>query len=200
MTNTVTVAGLLMMSGVCLYAAVHHLLVGLQRPRNLTHLLFSGMCLAVGVFGPTEVLGYRAQSVADYAVALKLGLACITAFGALYPWFIASFTGQRFNRWFVVWTVPFVVLFIVNLLQPYGAQFVESTRLERLPLPWGETIPRPIGVKSVGLPMAVALFMSNYVFGVFSLAKAWRRERSSVMAAMLIATLISMAGGVEGSL
>ena len=47
--NTLTISSLLVLAGVCLYAAINHLIVALRQHLYRSHLLFAGLSLTVAL-------------------------------------------------------------------------------------------------------------------------------------------------------
>jgi diguanylate cyclase (GGDEF)-like protein/PAS domain S-box-containing protein len=196
----VFVTSLLVLTGVCAYAAARHLSVAWRRPRNFTHLLFAGMCLAAALFGLFQAQAYQAKNLADLVATLKWNLCLIAIFFMLFPWFIAEFTKLHPWPWLVSSSILFAALFLINLLQPYSLQFESLSGLEPLVLPWGETITQPVGTIGIWFKIAVLLVLTNIGFAFYALVLAYRHDRSRPMLAMLFAVVVYLLVAIEGIL
>ena len=133
--NGGVIPGLYLLSGICAYAAINHLATALRPPHDRVHLLFSGMCLLMVMFGPLQAWGYRAENVAELVSALKWSLAVIMPFLILLLWFIAEYTDVRPRPLMTGLNILFAVLFMINLIQPYSLQYEEIKGLEHLYVP-----------------------------------------------------------------
>ena len=133
--NGIVIPGLYLLSGICAYAAINHLATALRPPHDRAHLLFSGMCLLMVMFGPLQVWGYRAENVAELVPALKWSLAVIMPFLILLLWFVAEYSGVRPRLLLTGLNILFAVLFVINLMQPYSLQYEEIKGLERVHIP-----------------------------------------------------------------
>ncbi|MBI5460668.1 MAG: EAL domain-containing protein [Gammaproteobacteria bacterium] len=194
------VTSLLVLSGVCAYAAVRHFSVAWHRPGNLTHRLFAGMCLTAVLFGVSHVQVYRATTLVEFVVALKWNISFIVLTFMLFPWFIAEFTGLRPRRWLVASNMLFAALFLINLFQPYSLQFAELSGLEALRLPWGETIAHPVGRTGAGFGIGSLLVLTNIGFALYALGVIYRRNRARTILAMLLAVGVYLVTAIEGVL
>jgi hypothetical protein len=138
--NEIVIPSLYLLSGICSYASINHLSTALRQPRDHVHLLFSGMCLLMVMVCLLQIWGYRAETVAHFVPSLKWSLAAITQFLILFLWFVAEYTGVRPQPLLTGLSVLLAVLLFVNLTQPYSLQYEDIQRLERLRVPWNETL------------------------------------------------------------
>ena len=110
-------------AGVCLYAAIVHLLIGLRsQPRDRVHLTFAAISLLFGIYSINIVFLNAAiddGSVSHFLATDKWGLLTnYLAYACLF-WFIAVYTyaGQYLVP--VVTTVVYVVIALSNYVLPY---------------------------------------------------------------------------------
>jgi diguanylate cyclase (GGDEF)-like protein/PAS domain S-box-containing protein len=196
----IVVPTLLVLTGICAYAAINHLSIGLKRPFDRAPLLFAGMCVMAVLHGLTHILMHRAQNAADMFTALKLNLSAVAALHFLLLWFIAEFTQVRPQR--LLWGVSLVIvtLFALNLVLPHGLQYAAAPTIEYIRLPWGETLVSPAGVNGGWFRFSVLTVAVLYVYGLTAFAMAWRRDRKAVTLAMFCGMAVLVATAVEGIL
>ena len=196
--NTLTITSLLLLDGVCLYAVINHLNVGLRRPYNRAHLLFAGLSLGVVLLVLGQYQAYQASTIADYVSALRWNLAFIFAAFILFHWFIAECTGVKPKRFLYGMTVLFSVLLIFNQFAPYTIQYSEVTRLTSLRLPWGEVISEPVARNSVAFYIGSLAVLTDFGYALYALVVAWRREHRRTTLAMLLALGVFLLSAIEG--
>ena len=134
------VTTLYVMSGVCAFAALHHGLAVLRRRVNRIHLLFALLSLAIMGMVLARAGAYQAQTAEALVAMRKWEVATVSFFFSLFPWFIAEYTGIRPRKFMLGLTAFFVLMFALNLIQPYGLQFTGLPRLTYFELPWGERV------------------------------------------------------------
>ena len=138
--TTLLVPALYLVSGLCAFAVLHHGLAALQRRANRIHLQFAGLSLFILVLLLAKAGAYQAQTPEALVSLRKLEGAAITLVFALFPWFVAEYTGIRPRRLLLGMTTFWVMIFVVNLSVPYGVQLVEFPELTYFTLPWGERV------------------------------------------------------------
>jgi|GEM_PF-3566715 len=195
-----SVASLLILSSLCVYAFLNHLFFALRKPLDRLHLLLAGICLVLAGFGLSEAVIYQAQTISGYVAALKWNLSYILIFFMLFPWFIAEFTGFYPRKWLQFSTVAFGMIFLANLMQPFSLQFTEIKKLDVLRLPWGEEIIVPVGQHGFLFWLAAFAALVMTGFAILALAAAWHRNRNRVSLAMLLTMLIWSGTVIEGIL
>lgn len=196
----IAIPALYLLTGICAYAASHHLFVALRRPLDRVHLLFSGMSLLVVIFGLFQVWGYRAETVAESVQALKWGLAVVTLSFILFLWFIAEYTGVRPRMLLMGMTILFVVLFAVDVVNPYSLQLADIQGLKRLRLPWGETLVLPEGHIRSWFYVGVVAILLSFAFALHALRTSYRRASGRMALMMMLAVGIFMITAMEGIL
>lgn len=200
--NEIVIPGLYLLSGICAYAAINHLYIGLHGPRGRVHLLFSGMCLLMAIFGLCQAWGYRAETVAEFSPALKWSLAAAAPFYILFLRFLAEYTGVRSRPLLTGLSLLFAGLFVVNLMQPYSLQFEHIQGIERLHLPWGEVLAKPVGRISNWFYLAVAAVLTAFGYALYALGARYRRDggRTVLIMLMLLAAGLFEITAIEGLL
>jgi PAS domain-containing protein len=196
----IVVPTLLVLTGICIYAAINHLSIGLKRPFDRAHLLFAGMCVMGVLHGLTHILMHRAQTADEMLIALKLNLSAVAGLHFLLLWFIAEFTQVRPQRFLQGLSLAIATLFVLNLIMPYGLQYVAAPKIEFIQLPWGETLVNPAGDNGNWFRLSVLTVSVLYIYGLIAFVSAWRRDRKDVTLAMIFAMAVLVATAVEGIL
>lgn len=128
------------MSGVCAFAALHHGLAVMRRRVYHPHLLFAFLCLLATAFILAKAGAYQAETAQELVALRRWEISAACIFFSLFPWFIAEYTGIRPRKLLVGLTVFWALLFAVNLILPYGVQFIDLPRLSYFELPWGDSV------------------------------------------------------------
>lgn len=196
--NTLTISGMFVLAGICLYAAIHHLNVALRQPFNWSHFLFAGLSLTVACLLFAQIQTYQAQSIDDFVSALRWSIGFILVAFGLFHWFIAQCTGIKPKIFLSMMTAIFSALFVINLLAPYTIQYSEITRLGSLPLPWGDRIITPVARNNPAFVFAAIAVLADIGFACYALIVAWRRELRHTMVAMLGAIVLFLLAAIEG--
>src|SRR5882672_5778212 len=132
-------------TGVCLLAAVRHLSTGLWRPVDKANLQFSVMCCCAAGMAWTQAQLYQTWSIEEHAAVLKWNISFALVFFIVMPWFTSAVTGRQPLPWLFATTAAFIVLLVVNLVQPFGGQLAGIERIETRHMPWGEAYASPVG-------------------------------------------------------
>ena len=126
--------------GITLYAAYHHAQLARHHAIRNLHALFAGLCLIIAclLFAKTQAYGVTtAKALVEWR---RIDVSVSFAFFAVFPWFVAEYTGVR-PRWFLIsFSAVITLLLIPNLLLPYGAAFNHLPELKFQTLPWGEQV------------------------------------------------------------
>lgn len=189
---------LLVLCGVCLYAAINHFAATLQRPRNYVHLYFACLCLAVSILVFNQIRMYQADSLATFIDALRWNLDFILVSFILLPWFIAGYSGVRPKIFLFGITTLLAALLVINQLSPFTLQYRIITGIHPLTLPWGETISEPLGHNSLGFRIGVTAVLLDFAFAIYALIATWLREHRRTALAMLMAIGIFLLAAIEG--
>lgn len=187
-----------MLSGVCLYAVINHLSIGLRRPLSIMHLCFAGLCLSAmcAVFG--RIISFQAQSISVYVAALRWNLGFITLGMTLFHWVVAEFTGLRPRRFLIGMSALFASMFAWNLFTPYTLQYSHISQLTFLRLPWGELLTMPVGTHNRAFLLTAVALLLDFAFAVYALTRTWRVKHERPTLVMLLAILFFLATVVEG--
>ena len=138
--NGILVPVLYGLSGICVYGALHHMLIAWHRPVDRTHLLFALTCIALSLYVVAKASAYGAATAPALVTMRRWEFSFAFAFLAIFPWFIAEYTALR-PRWLLAGlSVFFVTVFVANLALPHGIGFVDFPDLQRMTLPWGEQV------------------------------------------------------------
>jgi PAS domain S-box-containing protein len=138
--STLLVPALYFVSGLCAFAALHHGMAAMQRRANRIHIQFAGLSLFILVLVLTKAGAYQAQTAEALVTLRKLEISAISLMFALFPWFIAEYTGIHPRKLLLGSTAFWALIFAVNLGLPYGIQFVDFPDLTYFELPWGERV------------------------------------------------------------
>jgi diguanylate cyclase (GGDEF)-like protein/PAS domain S-box-containing protein len=196
--NTLTTSSMYVLTGVCLYAAMHHLDIGLRPPRNRAHLLFSVLCLSVALLVLAQIQAYLAQHIPEFVSALRWNLSFILISFMLFHWFIAECTDVKPKPFLYLMTALFTVVLVINLFAPNTLQYREITHLNALRLPWGEVISEPVAHNSRAFTIGVLAVLTDFGFAIYALVIAWRREHRRTILAMLLAIGVFFLAALEG--
>jgi PAS domain-containing protein len=198
--NSIVVTGLLVLSGICAYAAINHAIIAFHRPFSRVHFLFSITCVVMGAFELFHYLTYSAPTLADYIPRLKGEITTIALFYLVFPWFIGEYSEIR-PLWLLLGLSALALIsLVINFFQPYSMQFSVISRLEHIEFPWAGTIAHPVGRNGVGYFIGVAGVLVAFAFSVYALGVRYYRDRMGTTLAMLFAIGIFVATGIEGML
>lgn len=165
-------------AGICLYASLYHLLVGLrQRPFSHIHLSFSLMTIIITGMILCDA-AYRLATTLDAVYwALDIGIT-LTAFALIvFLWFVSNYTGVRPTLFLWIMTVGLAVMGIVNLILPGGVLYSEITGFQIVSMPWGETFAILEGVPSNLQLINIILFLLTFGFCFFGIFKQYKHKQ-----------------------
>ncbi|TGD74688.1 EAL domain-containing protein [Mangrovimicrobium sediminis] len=156
------------LAGICAYASINHLSVGLQKPRERSHLMFSAMCALLVPYAIFYAHSLQASTAEAYISNLRWSLNAIFAFFILFPWFVAENSGLR-PKWFLYLnTAVSGVVIVINNLAPYTLHYFSFDGIQFQRLPWGDIITSGSG--SVGpwaIPVMVAMLL-QLGYGIYA--------------------------------
>ncbi|MDP2784794.1 MAG: ATP-binding protein, partial [Sulfurimicrobium sp.] len=138
--SPILVPALYVMSGVCAFSALQHGLAALRRRVSRDHLLFALMSLQIMGFVMAKAGAYGAQTVDILVTMRRWEIAFACGFFPLLLWFVADYTGIRPRKMLAWLSAFFALMFTVNLILPYGIQFIDLPSLTYFTLPWGERV------------------------------------------------------------
>src|SRR6185436_18603359 len=191
---------LLVLSGVCLFAAVRHFANGFWRPMDRANILFGVMCCSAACMAFSLAKLYGAWTVPEFTALMKWNLLFTLFFFVVLPWFIAAHTGQRSVGWVAALSAVFAILIVLNFLMPYGAQQAQIDRIVSKPMLWGESIATPVGrlASTFWIGFTAGLLAMGYA--IVRLFLAWRSERTVGSLLMMLASVIFLLTAGEGLL
>jgi hypothetical protein len=96
------------------------------------------MCFLAIPFSVSHAILLQSVSSLLFIEALRWNLAVVAIQIILFVWFVALYSRVRINWFLYAVSLMFVLMFIVNLLQPYTLQYSAFIGFQSLPLPWGE--------------------------------------------------------------
>jgi PAS domain S-box-containing protein len=138
--NTLLIPTLYVTSGLCAFAALHHGIAAMHRQASRIHIFFAGLSFLIMALVLTKAGAYQAQTAEALVTLRKLEISAISLMFALFPWFIAEYTGTQPRKLLLGLTAFWALIFAVNLSLPYGIQFVDFPDLTYFELPWGERV------------------------------------------------------------
>ena len=202
----VVVPVLYMLTGVCGFSGVYHLISGRRKPLDRSIMLFGMVSLMVVPFAFFHILSYQATTLPGYIFALRWNIAAVTLTYLLFLWFIAEYTGIAWRPF--LWAISgwAALLFIVNLQAPLTAQYAANLHIEQMTLPWGETLTRGKGDISSWFRAGALTIILLHGYWVYALFIRYRRKHeisALVLAAMItIQALMSIQGALvrEGAI
>lgn len=129
-------------AGICLYAGVMHLQIGLRKPLDRIHILFGALALLIslGVFGNIALT--TAQSPDAYLRAAWYSSFVTTSVFIVLPWFVSYYAIETDHRIAAALSALYAVILIGNCFFPYSMMQSAMPVLQQVTLPWGETIVR----------------------------------------------------------
>lgn len=196
----IVIVSLLVLTGICAYAAMNHAFIAFKKPYSRVHFLFAMMCVLMVAFELSHFLAYTAPTLSEYIFNLKWQLTVIFVFFTLFPWFVSEYSGVR-PLWLLIGLTGLAaVLVVVNVLQPYSLQFAEVNHLETVQLPWGEKVMRPVGRNSMAFFIGFGEVIVACAFALYAFSVRYYRDRMGTTLAMLFAMGVLLVTGFEGML
>jgi diguanylate cyclase (GGDEF)-like protein/PAS domain S-box-containing protein len=198
--NGIVIPGFYLLAGFMAYAAVHHFATALGSPLNRMQMVFAVMCLLLVPYAIFYAQTMQATGIGDFVRALKWNLSAVLLYLVLFPWFIATYTGERPLPLLAGLSALFAVLFVVNLVQPYSLQYDQLNGLRSLLLPWGEAVSRGSGHNGAWAYITVAAVFAALAYALYALGRTYRRSRGGADLAMIVAMGLLLLGALESVL
>lgn len=186
----IVIPSLYMLAGIMVYAMFHHLSIALYSPRDPVQMLFAGMCASNVLFAFFHAQMLQATDVAGFTTALKLNVSAALLFVLLLVWFTGLYSGKRPLFFLVILSSLFGLLFVINLTQPYSAQYDHLEGIRTLRLPWGENVTRGVGVNGFWAYFTFANVAAVFVFMLYALIGKFRASRQLTDLSMLFAVTV----------
>jgi hypothetical protein len=131
-------------AGICFYAGLYHLLVGLRRkPRDPVHLLFAFTALSFGLMNFAQMYlhpAVAAHSAEAFITADRWSLMGLLLGEFFLLWFVAFYTDLKPYLLLVVLSLPIFVFIVVHLTSRATYLYTAVTGYFPVTLPWGEEI------------------------------------------------------------
>ena len=126
--------------GIIGFSALNHSLAFLNKRASRAHRLFSVMAVILIGHILFRIFAYHSQTASELVFLRRWETVYICFFAIAFIAFIAEYTSYRPRKFLIALTGFWVVLLAVNLLLPYGIQFIDAPQLTYLELPWGERV------------------------------------------------------------
>jgi len=131
-------------AGICLYASLYHLLVGIRsHPRAMLHVLFALTAFSFGVMNIMQMFLHPAVAAQDaraFIAADRWSLLGLLLGELFLLWFIAFYTKVKPIPLLVVLSLPILFFIVVHLTSPATYVYTAVTDFFPVTLPWGEEI------------------------------------------------------------
>lgn len=186
--------------GVCFYVFLFHFFTGIQKPYHRSQLIFACASFSVFLSAGFHILALNAVTIVEFVFALKLGIASGLLAHICLLWFIASYAKKVSQTILLGLTLFGVMIFIVNIVEPYSLQYATITALNRLELPWGESLTKAVGQNSKWFlaTLSVLAFYLIYILYVLTCHYFATRKRSDLY--MLLAWCVLIIFRTQGIL
>ena len=198
-TVAIAIPALFIAAGICLYAAVSHVTVGLmRRPRDLTHLVFAGLCLAAVVQIGCATKLFEATAIPEFVTLSRWSVEAALFMFALTAWFIHRYTGS--SKRYIPWGLSSLLLpgIVLNLSEPFTLLWVAAPQLRRHPTPWGEIITLAAPYDNALAALYVTPYVLTVVYAIYALSKYYLRQRSLSSLGMLSAFCVLLMSALHG--
>lgn len=186
--NGILTTGLAILSGACLYAAVHHAWAGCRRPLQPLHLLFALLSLLATLYVLAKLGAYRAGSAQALVDMRRIEVFFGSLTIGVLPWFVAAYSKLQPGRWLWVLSVGMGAAVVANLVLPYGLTFVELPAFHRVVLPWGETVADlRVHQRSVWFLAGWVVILLCFVYSAYACARQYQRGEHRRATALAVA-------------
>jgi signal transduction histidine kinase len=197
----VVAPGLLIVTGICAYAAVVHIATALMSNADQRrHLWFGAACVAASLFAISQNWLYAADTQEQLLTRLRWNIDAALLLFPLIMWSLVSYTNKRPYRIPEIFTGVFAVLLLANLFLPFTLQYSSMPEIRRVDLIWGETITVPDGTVSVEFVIGITALFLLLGFLVWALLTTYRKSKKWEDLILVLATLVLLASTLEGIL
>lgn len=131
-------------AGICLYAGVMHLQIGLRRPLDRVHMLFGTLALLVGIGVFGNILLATAQTPEQYQRAAWYSSTTVPLIFMVLPWFISYYAGNTTHRLAAALSGVYAVILAGNFFHPYSMLLSGPPLLQQVEFSWGEAVTRSL--------------------------------------------------------
>ncbi len=166
-------------AGICFYAGLYHLLVGLRRrPMDPVHLLFAMTALSFGFMNFFQIFlhpAVAARSASAFITADRWSLMGLLVGELLFLWFVAFYTRVKPYLALAILSTPILFFIGVHLTSRATYLYTAVTDYFSVTLPWGE----PITIADVALTpwgnYTPIIWLSFFSFSIYALIRQFRR-------------------------
>jgi len=166
-------------SGICFYATLYHLLVGLRcRPMDPVHLLFALTALSFGFMNFFQMYLHPAvasRSASMFIAADRLSLTGLLLGELLFLWFVAFYTRVKPYLVLVILSLPISVFIYIHLTSQATYLYTEVTDYFLVTLPWGEEITVADVKLTPWSDYTPIVWLSLFSFSIYALVRQFRR-------------------------
>jgi len=185
--------------GICFFAGLQFTILGLLLRQERVFLAFGLLALLFAAYIPFSALGYRATTTDALAgiARVQMGIICV-----MYPtfvWFVSSFTEKKnVARFLLAISLPFAVLFVINLGSPFSFLYRDIAPAGSTILPWGESISY---FRLQVAPIAWLYYAASYTVFAWAIYRGiilWRRgamPRAIALTTYLVVQLLTVVHG-----
>jgi signal transduction histidine kinase/DNA-binding response OmpR family regulator len=166
-------------AGICFYAGLYHLLVGLRRkPRDPVHLLFAFTALSFGLMNFAQMYlhpAVAAHSAEAFITADRWSLMGLLLGEFFLLWFVAFYTDLKPYLLLVVLSLPIFVFIVVHLTSRATYLYTAVTGYFPVTLPWGEEITIADVALSPWSNYTPIIWITFFVFSTYACLRQYRR-------------------------
>jgi PAS domain S-box-containing protein len=178
------------LAGVCLSVGIWHLMTGLLNKDRTVNLLLSGMGFAMMMYLVFRKMSYQAQDLQTMIIYAKLIMFVLPLIGILLVWFVYHFTREK-SYWAVsAISVTYLLIMLINLLNPNSILYQEFLGIREVKLPWNEMVSYPNAIVNSWhflLDFGILILITYLIFSAYRLYKA---DRRSVAVTWIFLTLL----------
>lgn len=174
------------MVGICLYAALIHLQIGLRPPIDHTHSLFGLVALCTAFTAVASIERAAAHTPDEFLRAAHHTAIAVPLLLSTLPWFIHVYSMQT-RRWLpMLLSMVSLGALVGNFWAPYSIVLSGPPILSTTTMPWGENIAQAVNVSTL---FQQTIWCANFLTVVQILFAGWRLYRRGPMARALSFTV-----------
>jgi diguanylate cyclase (GGDEF)-like protein len=190
---------LLATAAVAFAAGVQFLLIGLRQKSDRTPLAFALLCLCATMLAVGRVATYTSTSLGQAILALRVVVgAALFALPALML-FVAGYTARPVRRYVLAAAVlASLILFALNLVEPYTVLDSSLGEGQHLVLPWGERLFAFDSTQSVSGHLFYCYSYAVFAWALYRGVRQYRdgqRLRAVALLACLLLQLLALLWG-----
>jgi PAS domain S-box-containing protein len=198
--HEIVIPGLYLLGGSMAYATLNHLAIALNPPRDRAQILFAALSLIAVPFAIFHAQSLHAANATEFIWALKYNLATALLILIIFPWFIALYSGKVPLLFLTGLSIFFIVLFVINVKQPFSLQFDHFEGIRSLELPWGEKVNRGVGNNGIWAKITIVGVLIELGYAILTLSNVYRKSRRGADLALLLSVGLFLLTSIEGIL